>query len=173
LDLRGTSFPHLIQKRRSQPGFVTYLLNCPRISRSSGQKSSEKSRHTQSQPRSRVLGLPRNSFPFWTRNFITVVTTACHLTLSSISEIQSTVSHSISYRSTLILSSDISSYLYCPPPLQNFQDKLYACYLASANATCPPPTHLILYWINSKTIGEISCEVPRYVIVDLYSAAHS
>jgi hypothetical protein len=24
-------FPHLIQKRRSQLGFVTYLLNCPRI----------------------------------------------------------------------------------------------------------------------------------------------
>jgi hypothetical protein len=26
----GDSFPHLIQKRRSQLGFVTYLLNCPR-----------------------------------------------------------------------------------------------------------------------------------------------
>jgi hypothetical protein len=26
------SFPHLIQKRRWQLGFVTYLLNCPRIS---------------------------------------------------------------------------------------------------------------------------------------------
>jgi hypothetical protein len=28
----GDSFPHLIQKRRSQLGFVTYLLNYPRIS---------------------------------------------------------------------------------------------------------------------------------------------
>jgi hypothetical protein len=28
----GDSFPHLIQKRRSQLGFVTYLLNCPRTS---------------------------------------------------------------------------------------------------------------------------------------------
>jgi hypothetical protein len=27
----GDSFPHLIQKRRSQLGFVTYLLNCPCI----------------------------------------------------------------------------------------------------------------------------------------------
>jgi hypothetical protein len=27
----GDSFPHLIQKRRLQLGFVTYLLNCPRI----------------------------------------------------------------------------------------------------------------------------------------------
>jgi len=27
----GDSFPHLIQKRRSQLGFVTYLLNYPRI----------------------------------------------------------------------------------------------------------------------------------------------
>ena len=27
----GDNFPHLIQKRRSQLGFVTYLLNCPRI----------------------------------------------------------------------------------------------------------------------------------------------
>jgi hypothetical protein len=26
----GDSFPHLIQKRRPQFGFVTYLLNCPR-----------------------------------------------------------------------------------------------------------------------------------------------
>ena len=29
----GDSFPHLIQKRRSQLGFVTYLLNYLRISR--------------------------------------------------------------------------------------------------------------------------------------------
>jgi hypothetical protein len=28
----GDTFPHLIQKRRSQLGFVTYLLNCPRTS---------------------------------------------------------------------------------------------------------------------------------------------
>ena len=28
----GDNFPHLIQKRRSQLGFVTYLLNYPRIS---------------------------------------------------------------------------------------------------------------------------------------------
>jgi hypothetical protein len=28
---RGDSFPHLIQKRRSQLGFVTYLLNYLRI----------------------------------------------------------------------------------------------------------------------------------------------
>jgi len=27
----GDKFPHLIQKRRSQLGFVTYLLNYPRI----------------------------------------------------------------------------------------------------------------------------------------------
>jgi hypothetical protein len=27
----GDSFPHLIQKRRSQLGFITYLLNYPRI----------------------------------------------------------------------------------------------------------------------------------------------
>jgi len=27
----GDNFPHLIQKRRSQLGFVTYLLNYPRI----------------------------------------------------------------------------------------------------------------------------------------------
>jgi hypothetical protein len=27
----GDSFPHLIQKRSSQLGFVTYLLNYPRI----------------------------------------------------------------------------------------------------------------------------------------------
>jgi len=26
----GDNFPHLIQKRRSQHGFVTYLLNYPR-----------------------------------------------------------------------------------------------------------------------------------------------
>jgi len=26
----GDNFPHLIQKRRSQLGFVTYLLNYPR-----------------------------------------------------------------------------------------------------------------------------------------------
>ena len=29
----GDNFPHLIKKRRSQLGFVTYLLNYPRISR--------------------------------------------------------------------------------------------------------------------------------------------
>jgi hypothetical protein len=29
----GDSFPHLIQKSNSQLGFVTYLLNCPRIKR--------------------------------------------------------------------------------------------------------------------------------------------
>ena len=29
----GDNFPHLIQKRRSQLGFVTYLLNFPRIFR--------------------------------------------------------------------------------------------------------------------------------------------
>ena len=29
----GDNFPHLIQKRRSQLGFVTYLLNYPRITR--------------------------------------------------------------------------------------------------------------------------------------------
>jgi len=29
----GDNFPHLIQKRRSQLGFVTYLLNYPRIIR--------------------------------------------------------------------------------------------------------------------------------------------
>jgi hypothetical protein len=28
----GDSFPHLIQKRRSKLGFVTYLLNYPRTS---------------------------------------------------------------------------------------------------------------------------------------------
>jgi len=28
----GDNFPHLIKKRRSQLGFVTYLLNYPRIS---------------------------------------------------------------------------------------------------------------------------------------------
>jgi len=27
----GDNFPHLIKKRRSQLGFVTYLLNYPRI----------------------------------------------------------------------------------------------------------------------------------------------
>jgi hypothetical protein len=27
----GDSFPHLIQKRRSQLGIVIYLLNCPLI----------------------------------------------------------------------------------------------------------------------------------------------
>jgi hypothetical protein len=27
----GDSFPHLIQKRSSQLGFVTYLMNYPRI----------------------------------------------------------------------------------------------------------------------------------------------
>jgi len=27
----GDNFPHLIQKRRSQLGFVTYILNYPRI----------------------------------------------------------------------------------------------------------------------------------------------
>jgi len=27
----GDNFPHLIQKRRSQLGFVTYLLNYPRM----------------------------------------------------------------------------------------------------------------------------------------------
>lgn len=46
------------------------------------------------------------------RRFITVVTRTCHLTLSSITDIQSTDSHSISYRFTLILSSDISTWLY-------------------------------------------------------------
>ena len=30
LPMCGDSFPHLIQKRRLQLGFVTYLLNCPR-----------------------------------------------------------------------------------------------------------------------------------------------
>jgi NADH:ubiquinone oxidoreductase subunit 2 (subunit N) len=35
----GDSFPHLIQKRRSQLGFVTYLLNCPRTSDSYSEES--------------------------------------------------------------------------------------------------------------------------------------
>jgi len=32
----GDSFPHLIQKRRSQIGFVTYLLNYLRINKYEG-----------------------------------------------------------------------------------------------------------------------------------------
>jgi hypothetical protein len=40
----GDSFPHLIQKRRSQLGFVTYLLNCPRNSTEAGCLAPKKKR---------------------------------------------------------------------------------------------------------------------------------
>jgi hypothetical protein len=78
--------------------------------------------------------------------------------------------HSISNRFTLVLSSNISSCLYWTLPSEFA--KQFACYLASANATCH--THLILYWITPQTFGEISCEVPHLIFyLYVYSVAQS
>jgi hypothetical protein len=43
----GDSFPHLIQKRRSQLGFVTYLLNRPRTKLKTATKNKFNSKSSQ------------------------------------------------------------------------------------------------------------------------------
>ena len=92
----GNNFPHLIQKRRSQLGFVTYLLNYPRRFRRVEQGLREALRVTRKEPvnsgRPRTVQTPADkdatccvsknaaakqpsvrSFPFKTKRFIPTV----------------------------------------------------------------------------------------------------
>ena len=83
-------------------------------------------------------------FPFYgTRRFITAFTSACHLSLSSASSIQSVPQHPTSWRSFLISSSHLSQCVPSGLFPSGFPSKtLYTPLLSPIRATCP--AHLIL-----------------------------
>ena len=91
---------------------------------------------------------------YGTQRFITAFTSACHLSLSWASSIQSLPLHPTSWRSTLILSSHL--LLGLPSGLfpSGFPTKtLYTPLLSPIRATCP--AHLILLdFITRTLLGE-------------------
>jgi len=101
------------------------------------------------------IALPRNSSIFYgTRRFITAFTNARHLSLSWARSIKSIPPHPISWRSILILSSNLR--LGLPNGLfpSGFPTKtLYTSFLSTIRATCP--AHLILLdFITQTILGE-------------------
>jgi len=90
---------------------------------------------------------------YWTRRFITPFTSACHLSLSWVSSIQS-MPHPTSWRSILILSSHLHQGISSGLFPSDFPTKiLYTPLLSPIRATCP--AHLIILdFITWTILGE-------------------
>ena len=90
---------------------------------------------------------------YGTRRFITTLTSAHHLSLSTARSIQSVPTHPTSWRSILILFSYLSlglpSGLF---PTGFYTKTLYTPHLSPIRATCS--THLILDFITGTALGE-------------------
>ena len=87
---------------------------------------------------------------YGTQNFITTFTSACHLSLSWASWIQSTPSHPTSWRFILILSSHLCQVLYP----SGFPTKtLYIPLLSPIRTTCPVEL-ILLNFITQTILGE-------------------
>ena len=88
---------------------------------------------------------------YWTRRFITALTSVRHLSLSWASPIQSTYPHPTSWRSILILSTHLRLGLPSGLFPSGFPTKtLYAPLSSPIRSTCP--AHLILLDFITRTI---------------------
>ena len=109
---------------------------------------------------------------YGTRRFITAITSARHLPLSWASSIQSILTHTTSWKSFLILSSNLSLGLPCGlfPSDFHHQNSEYASPIP-IHATYP--THLIILdFITRKILSEQHISLSSSLCIYLYSPVY-